>query len=221
MTTFCVHDYSKLISFKFNTVIGHHLKTWQEHFIHQNSWRHPGAILWSALRSTHDHIFITVNHFSFIFITIMVNIHPVNLRSINARVRVVRASARAKIKNAHSLFDSIRVRFFKHFEIFVGTPLRAHKFARAFVFVILRNLESPFLSIILPILFRTIWYHDYLFMTINNEMSVIHKVRSNPQLTHDVIMIASVQGKCPCVRALVIHSIYGQKHAYTKSIVAL
>ena len=50
-----------------------------------------------------------------------------------------------------------------------------------------------------------------LWPLITKWASVQGKVRSNPQLTHDVIMIASVQGKCPCVRALVIHSIYGQK----------
>ena len=36
-----------------------------------------------------------------------------------------------------------------------------------------------------------------------------------------ILRWASIQEKCPCARALVIHSIYGQKLAYTKSIIAL
>ena len=61
-------------------------------------------------KSTHDHIFITVNHFSFIFIMIKVNISPVNFMSKNARVRVrPRVSARAKFYNAEN-----RLKFILH-----------------------------------------------------------------------------------------------------------
>ena len=50
---------------------------------------------------THDHIFLTEEHFSFIFIMIKVNIRSVNFRSKNARACVrPRVSARAKNKNA-------------------------------------------------------------------------------------------------------------------------
>ena len=36
-----------------------------------------------------------------------------------------------------------------------------------------------------------------------------------------ILRWASIQEKCQCARALIIHSIYGQKHAYTKSVIAL
>ena len=59
---------------------------------------------------THDHIFITERHFSFIFIMIKVNIRPVNYRSEIARACVLpRVSARAKNKNAQN-----RLKFILH-----------------------------------------------------------------------------------------------------------
>ena len=90
-----------------------------------------------------------------------------------------------------------------HFKHFIKN--RAYEHARAFSRVTtLHNIESPF--------FFLSWYFSYFFEEFDTMFISLW-----PLITR----WASIQDKRLCARRLLLHSIYGQKHAYTKSIIAL
>ena len=116
--------------------------------------------------------------------------------------KCARQCTRKKIKYSKSsqIYFAYVSGHFKHF-----IKNRAYEHARAFSRVTpLHNIESPF--------FFLSWYFSYFFEEFDTMFISLW-----PLITR----WASIQDKCLCARALLLHSIYGQKHAYTKSIIAL
>ena len=120
------------------------------------------------------------------------------------RVRVrARVNARVKFKIAQN-----RPKFFFayvscHYKHFIKNRANAHFCAFSFVTAERKIISSPiFFDRIFLIFFQQF---DTMFIS----LSLL------------ITEWASVQNNYPCARAHVLHSIYGQKHAYKKSIISL
>ena len=167
-------------------------------------WRHLGAILWN---------FLKINSWSYLHNGKSFLIHIYHDQGqyqsgqfqVKKRARA-RTSARQCARKIFKCSKSSQIYFAYvsgHFKHFIKN--RAYEHARAFSRVTpLKNIESPF--------FFLSWYFSYFFKEFDTMFISLW-----PLLTR----WASIQDKCQCARALLIHSIYGQKHAYTKSIIAL
>ena len=158
-------------------------------------WRHLGAILWNFLKI----ISWSYLHNQKVFIIHIYHDqgqYQSGQLQVKKRARArtsARQCARKKIKCSKSsqIYFAYVSGHFKHF-----IKNRAYEHARAFSRVTpLHNIESPFSFLS--------WYFSYVFKEFDTMFISLW-----PLITR----WASIQDKCPCARALLIHSIYGQIH---------